>query len=152
MIVDLSHPSGYSINDRIPKELCSLMYITIDTAIEQIQKLGRGTSLAKINIKCAFRLLPVHLADCHLLAMKWKQQLHVDTCLPFRLHSAPKLNILADLLTWILEHMGVSSIMHYLDDFLTLGPPDTLKCFHNLQVIQGICQHLGVPLALEKVE
>ena len=68
-------------------------------------------------------------------------------------HSDPKLsNILADLLTWILEHMGVSPFMHYLDDFLTLGPPDTLTCSHNLQVIQGICQHLCVPMALEKVE
>lgn len=153
LIVDLSHPSGYSINDGIPKELCSLTYITIDTAIEQIQTLGRGTSLAKIDIKSAFRLLPVHPADRHLLAMKWKQQLYIDTCLPFGLRSAPKLfNILADLLTWILEYMGVSPIMHYLDDFLTLGPPGTHTCSHNLQVIQEICQHLGVPLALEKVE
>ena len=42
--------------------------------------------------------------------------------------------------------------MHYLDDFLMLGPPGTLLCSQNLQVIRGVCQHLGVPLALEKVE
>jgi len=85
--------------------------------------------------------------------MKWNNSLYIDTCLPFGLRSAPKLfDILADLLTWILEHMGVSPIMHYLDDFLTMGPPDTPICLQNLQVVQGVCQHLGVPLAEEKVE
>ena len=75
LIVDLSHPSRHSINDGIPKELCSLTYITIDTTIEQIQMLGRGSSLAKIDIKNAFHLLPAHLADRHLLAIKWRKQL-----------------------------------------------------------------------------
>jgi len=138
------------VNDGIPKDLCILSYITIDTALEQICTIGPGTLLAKIDIKSAFRLLPVHPADRHLLAMKWKKQLYIDTCLPFGLRSAPKLfNILADLLSCILENVGV---LHYLDDFLTLGSPDTLTCSHNLQIIKGECQPLGVPLALEKVE
>ncbi len=42
--------------------------------------------------------------------------------------------------------------MHYLDDFLTLSPPGTLTSSHNLQIIKGVCQHLGVSLALVKVE
>ena len=65
----------------------------------------------------------------------------------------PKLfNILADLLSWILEQKGVSLLMHYLDDFLTLGPSEYPTCLHNLETIKGVCHHLGVPLALEKVE
>jgi len=71
LIVDLSYPDGCSINDGIPKDLCFLTYITVDTVIKQITTLGRGTLLAKVDIKSAFRLLPVHPADCHLLAMKW---------------------------------------------------------------------------------
>ena len=42
--------------------------------------------------------------------------------------------------------------MHYHDDFLTIGPSDTSVCLQNLQVVQGVYQHLGVPLAKEKVE
>jgi len=42
--------------------------------------------------------------------------------------------------------------MHYLDDFLTFGPPGTLSCSHNLQINKGECQNLGVPLDLQKVE
>ena len=29
LIVDLSHPSGHSVNDGIPKDLCSLTHITV---------------------------------------------------------------------------------------------------------------------------
>jgi len=70
LIVDLSHPHGFSVNDAIPKELCSLSYTTIDTAIEHILNLGRGALLAKLDIKDAFRLLPIHPSDRHLLAMR----------------------------------------------------------------------------------
>ena len=51
LIIDLSHPHGRSINDGIPPSLCSIKYITIDDAINQILSLGRGTMMAKINIK-----------------------------------------------------------------------------------------------------
>ena len=55
LIVDLSHPSDHSVNDGIPKDLCLLTYITVDTAIEQIMALGKGKLLAKIDIKSVFR-------------------------------------------------------------------------------------------------
>ena len=43
---------GYNINDGIPSSLCSIKYITIDDAINQILSLGRGTMMAKIDIEC----------------------------------------------------------------------------------------------------
>ena len=33
LIIDLSHLQGHSVNDNIPKTLCSLSYITVDDAI-----------------------------------------------------------------------------------------------------------------------
>ena len=71
LIVDLLHPKSYSVNDGIPKSLCGLSYITVDTAINKILELGPNTLMAKVDIKSAFRLLPVHPADRHLLAMEW---------------------------------------------------------------------------------
>ena len=153
LIVDLSHPTSGSINAGIPKELCSLKYITVDSAIDQIKCTGRGALLAKIDIKSAFRLLPVHPADRHLLSMRWRKQIFVDTCLPFGLRSAPKLfNVLADLLSWVLEQQMVTPVLHYLDDFFTIGPQDSPSCASNLQRIKDTCSLLGIPLALEKVE
>ena len=97
--------------------------------------------------------MPVHPADCHLLAMEWKAGVFIDACLPFGLMSSPKLfNILADLLAWILEHQGVLYLLHYLDDFLTIGQPLTSEFHHNLTIMKQVCQLLKVPLAIEKVE
>ena len=45
---------------------------------------------------------------------------------------------LADALMWILHSMRVVSALHYLDDFLLLGPT--------------ICEELGLPVAPEKTE
>ena len=91
--------------------------------------------------------------DRHLLTMEWKQSLYIDTCLPFGLRSAPKLfNILTDLLAWITKQQGVSFSMHYLDDFLLVGPPDSSICQHNLDIFTQVCKELGIPLATEKVE
>ena len=42
--------------------------------------------------------------------------------------------------------------MHYLDDFLTLGPRDSPLCANNLQKIKDTCSSLGIPLALKKIE
>ena len=51
-----SGPRGHSVNDGIPKDLCSLSYITIDDAVNHILELGCGTHLAKIDIKNALGL------------------------------------------------------------------------------------------------
>ena len=69
LTVDLLFPKGCNINDGIPKHLCSLKYISIDDAIQKILSQGRGAMLAKIDVKSAFRLLPVDPSDRHLLGM-----------------------------------------------------------------------------------
>ena len=153
LITDLSHPPGCSVNDGIPPTLCSLSYVTIDDAILKILRCGKGTMLAKIDIQSAFRLLPVHPEDRHLLTMSWKGELYIDHCIPFGLRSAPKLfNILADLLSWTAQDAGVSYLIHYLDDYLTMGPPQSQVCQRNVDIFTSLCKDLGVPLATDKLE
>ena len=85
--------------------------------------------------------------------MEWKIAIYLDTCLPFGLRSAPKLfNILAELLAWIVQQNRVTFSIHYLDDFLTMGPPHSPTCSQNLRIFTEVCARFGVPLALEKVE
>ena len=43
-------------------------------------------------------------------------------------------------------------MLHYLDDFLTIGQPISPECHQNLQTIIQVCQFLNIPLAMEKVE
>ena len=123
----------------------------MDDAIEKILELGPHTQLAKVDIKSAFRLLPVHPADRSLLAMQWDNSIYIDGCLPFGLRSVPMLfNIMADLLSWIGQHRGISQILHYLDDFLLIGPPSSPECQQNLNTFMQICTNLGVPTSIRK--
>ena len=66
LIVDLSHPRGHSVNDGIPSPLCSLSYISVDDAVQNIIKIGRGALLAKADIKSAL-ILDYYLYT-HLIA------------------------------------------------------------------------------------
>lgn len=67
IITDLSHPLGASVNDVISQELASLSYITVDWVSSQIIQLGRGSLIAKVDIRLAYRLIPVHPADWPVL-------------------------------------------------------------------------------------
>ena len=75
-------------------------------------QLGRGSLLAKIDIKSAYRLIPVHPYDRKFLGMLWDQQLNVDCMLPFGLRSAPKIfSAVADALEWCVGQQGVEHIV-----------------------------------------
>ncbi len=75
LILDLSHPKGQSVNDGIDHTSCSLTYIKVDDIVQQILSKGKGCLLAKIDIESAFRNVPVHPDDRHLLGMTWENSL-----------------------------------------------------------------------------
>ena len=75
----------------------------------------------------------------------------MDTVLPFGLRSAPKVfNAVADALEWVCRRQGVSNILHYLDDFFTIGSPHTVEYISNLAALRTTFDDLGVPLAEHK--
>ncbi len=50
------------------------------------------------------------------------------------------------------QYVGVEYVDHYLNDFVSYGPPNVDTCLRNLQQIKSTCGRLGVPLALENEE
>ena len=153
LIVDMSAPEGASVNDGISKSLSSLSYIGVQDAVEGIQHLGPGALLAKIDIKSAYRHVPIHPDDRWLTGMIWDGALFIDTALPFGLRSAPKIfTALADAAEWILRKAGVSFIIHYLDDFLIIGAPNSPECRSALRIVMETFARLGLPLAINKLE
>lgn len=153
LIVDLSSPEGESVNEGIGKDLCSLQYVSVDDAVRRITGIGRQAMLAKVDIKSAYRVVPIHPEDRWLLGMVWEGALYVDSTLPFGLRSAPKLfTALADAVEWILKQEGVEGVMHYLDDFLIIGPPHSPVCQQHLSILLRTFQRLGLPVAEEKLE
>ena len=87
--MNLSSPEGYSVNYGIDKEGCSFHYILVDVAATQITELGQGMLLAKMDIKQAYRNIPVAPQDRHLLGFRWKEKVYIEKVLPFGLRSSP---------------------------------------------------------------
>lgn len=146
--MDLSSPGGASVNDGINPDKFSLHYITVDKVIRLVSQFGRRALMAKFDVESAYRNVPIHPLDWYLLGMKWRHYFYVDLALPFGLRSAPYIfNSTADLVEWILmNNHQIPDLLHYLDDFLTAGPPDSPQCALNLTVALAVCDRLGLPL------
>ena len=74
-----------------------------------------------------------------------------DTRLPFGLRSAPKIfTAVADALQWVFQKQGVTWVVHYLDDYITIGPPGSEVCKQNLEVMLSSCRSLSILVTPEK--
>ena len=82
LIVDLSSPEGTSVNDGVDKEMSSLSYTSVDAIASKVAALGQGAMLAKMDIKEAYRIIPIHPDDRYLLGMQWEDDVFIDKTLP----------------------------------------------------------------------
>lgn len=136
LIVDLFSPEGASVNDGVSRHICSLSYMSVDIIAEKVASLGLGTLMGKMDIKQAYRMVPVDPNNRHLLGMRWQEAVHVDKVLPFGLHLAPLIfTAVADAIQWIMEQNGATFVDHYLDDFVTVGKPGLEECASNLKIV-----------------
>ena len=153
LIVDLSAPMGGSVNDGIVADMCSVKYANVDSAIDLLKQTGKGALMAKLDLKSAYRMVPVHELDRPLLGIQWKGSIYTDTALPFGLRSAPLIfTAVADGLTWAMWCCGVEKVIHYLDDFFFCGPVGSSACHAYLHIAIELCSLLGFPVASNKVE
>ena len=66
-----------------------LAYASVEDAAHIMHHLGQGALLAKLDIKDAYRIVPIHPYDRRFLGIQWKNNVYVDCQLPFGLASAP---------------------------------------------------------------
>ncbi len=153
LIVNLSAPEGASVNDGIAKELARVAYTSVDEVVTRVLELGKGTMIAKADVKAAYRNVPVHPKDRWLLGMEWNGETYVDGTLPFGLRSAPLLfTALGDAIEWVASREGGWWIRHYIDDFVTVGRTDTDDCARAMGALKATCSELGMPLDEAKEE
>ena len=154
IIMDLSSPHGSSVNDFISKDDFALHHATFDQALTLVARYGTNALMAKLDIKSAFRLCPVLSEDRELLGIHWQGKFYVDLRLPFGLRSSPYLfNRLADAFEWLLKNNHrVKDLMHYLDDYFTVGPANSPVCANNVKTIIQVGSTVGIPLAPNKLE
>ena len=153
IILDLSSPSGSSVNDGISPEMCHVRYSSFDEAVGMVRAFGTGCYMAKIDIRHAFRLCPVHPDDWPLLGYHWLGKYFVDVCLPFGSRSSPCIfNAFADSLQWILvTKFALAALTHYLDDFF-LCAFSLSDGLYKMELVQTVFNLVGVPVALDKLE
>lgn len=151
MIHHLSYPEGGSINDFIDPKLASVQYTSFDEAVSMIQKLDRNCQLFKMDLKNAFRLIPVRKEDFALLGFKFNEKYYFDKALPFGAAiSCSTFEKFARLLEFcIKEKMESGNLIHYLDDFLG-GDKSKISCAQSMSIFQTIMSAINVPIADEK--
>jgi hypothetical protein len=71
MIHHLSYPEGESVNDYIDPSMTSVQYTHFDKAVELIQRLGIYCFLFKMDIKNAFKIIPIKPEDFQLLGFQF---------------------------------------------------------------------------------
>ena len=128
--------------------------VSVDDAIRALVDLGPGALMAKFDVQAAYRNVPIHPHDRFLLCMTWRDKFYVDLILPFGLRSSPFIfDSVASAVEWILIHNhAVSPLFHYLDDFLTLGSPNSPICQVHVDTAFRVFRRLGLPLNLDKCE
>ena len=113
-------------------------------AARRVVECGQGALLAKLDLKLAYRMVPVHPDDSPLLGITWKGSTYIDKVLPFGLRSAPIIfSAVADGLAWALFAEGVEYSIHYLDDFLFAARRPLLHARTHYRKLYLLCERLA---------
>lgn len=153
MILDLSFPKQQNnINSNISESYRSIKYSSVREAIMIISALGAGTYTAKVDIKDAFRLIPLHPTEYPKVCFTNLGKVYYDKVLPQGCASSCFLfEQFATALHHIFKFYAIDcDSLHYLDDFLFIHQTEE-GCLLNRKVFQHICARLGVPLSSKKI-
>ena len=140
-----------SVNENIPKDLCTVQYDTLDKIIQFVIYYGQGSYISKSDIEKAFRIIPLHQDSFHLMGFKWKDQYFYDKCLPMGCSISCKLfEEFSTSIQWILSHVyHISGISHILDDFMFVDSSFE-ACNKKLEIFLSVTRWLNIPIKSSK--
>ena len=143
IIHDLSLPPQDSINNHIDPDAFRCFYGSFNNVVAHIIKHGVGTLSAKLDLADTFKHILARSQDWPLL----------DLFLPFGLHSSPALfNECVDALQYAMQINKVQDLLHYLDDYFTVGPPESPVCASNIATMIATCEELGFTANPKKLQ
>jgi hypothetical protein len=117
----------------------------MDEVLEMVASLPAGAFLAKLDIKDAFRHIPVRQDDWPLLGFKWAGQYYYEKFLPFGLRSSPYLfDMLGSLIEDVLR-LHISHLARYVDDFIVAGATFD-QCAAQVSKFKHLFHLLNIPL------
>ena len=155
VIIDLSWPRGYSINDGISTTEyidgpLTISLPTHDDMERAVVRAGRGAFLYKTDLSRGYRQLRVDPFDWPYLSFRHGESNFMDICPPFGLRSsAMAMQRVSQAIVHLHGRRGYVS-RAYIDDF---GGVESAECTAHkaLAALQSIMNALGVQQAVEKI-
>lgn len=102
--------------------------------------------MSKADILEAFRVVPVHTSEYHLLGFKWQNLFYYDAALPMGASASCQLfEYFSTALQWILNRkFEIKGIF--------VGKAETNECSIALNTFLALAEKLGVPIKDEKTQ
>ena len=155
VIMDLSWPNGFAVNDGIDPSVYidGPAHITLPTAeymVARLLELGPNAYMYKTDLARGYRQLRVDPWDWPLLGFHYNGKFYMDLCPPFGLKSSAMcMQRTSEAICFIHGKLGFYS-RPYLDDFGGAEQSEE-KAREALSTLQGVMHELGVNEAKHKV-
>lgn len=149
LIHDCSRPKGFSVND-YETDLEKHRYQSVDDACKLVEK---GSYLAKIDLKSAYRSIPISKHSMKVTGLKWKinnkWQYFYDSKLPFGSRAAPGIfHRLSQAVRRMMSRQGFIVVV-YLDDFLICEKTKN-RCALAMRFLISLLRKLGFSINWKK--
>ena len=151
IIHDCSQPDGSSLNSYATPDKHS--FVSVDSAV---QMTGKNFYMAKVDLKSAYRQVPISKFSTQFTGLKWKFKgdsqytFLIDTALPFGASlSVGIFHRITQSVCRSLKKLGVNAIICYLDDFYITGErkKDVIRAMNCLI---SVLRSLGFSISWEK--
>jgi hypothetical protein len=151
LLHNLSAPAGRSLNDGVSAKAATVVYTTVEQAVDHIVRLeltgGGPASLAKVDIKDAYRNLPVCPSQFPLLVFRQGELFYHDAALAMGARNACKVfSSVSAAIAWVISNkFSDVAILSYIDDFLAISPSPR-RTQEALDALKELCGNLNLPL------
>ena len=152
LIHDCSRPQHSNVNSYATTHHFS--YVTVEQAVSNIKP---DAYLAKIDLKSAYRHVPIHPSNYCATGLVWQFQgdkhftYLYDNKLPFGAAKSPEIfHRLTQAVTRMMARRGFNTVLAYLDDFLIIGD-SRRECELAYNELVNLLSELGFIINWEKV-
>lgn len=153
VILDLSFPKGKAVNDFISKKeflgkQIEIIFPKVDDFVQLIKYKGRGCMLFKLDLRRAYRQIPICPSCYNLVAFTWKKHIFFDTVLSMGSRSAAYCcQSLTNAIVFMMFKIGIS-VLNYLDDLASAEKKELAE--FSFRTLREILQHCGIEESLDK--
>ena len=145
VILDLSFPKGFAVNDFISKEeylgeKVEIVFPKVDDFIQIIKTKGQGCLLFKKDLRRAYRQIPICPFSYNSVGFVWRNHLFFDTVLSMGCRSSAYCcQRVTNAITFIMFKIGIL-VLNYLDDLASAEKKELANfAYHTLGQILNKC-------------